>query len=215
MIHVYVALADNKSQGIVPVPAMLGNGDDPANNLYWGAGYGVKTFFRKSPNWTLIDSTTGVSTNVLERCFFRYKSGNILLRADAYRGSTIRRAILDFLTDAGGRSGADLVVYVGHNGLMEFSFPADTVKVRRKGTGAIALACCTRQYFKPWLNRLGAKSVLLTSGLMAPEAYTLEAALEGWIGKESSSKIRERATIAYNKYQKCGINGARRLFSTR
>jgi hypothetical protein len=50
---------------------------------------------------------------------------------------------------------------------------------------------------------------------MAPEAYTLEAALEGWIGKESSSKIRERATIAYNKYQKCGINGARRLFSTK
>lgn len=31
-IHVFVALADNKNQGIVPVAAILGNGDDPAHN---------------------------------------------------------------------------------------------------------------------------------------------------------------------------------------
>ncbi|MGC6431949.1 MAG: hypothetical protein ACON5F_12965 [Jejuia sp.] len=36
-IHVYVALCDNINQGIVPVPAKLGNGQDPKNNLYWGA----------------------------------------------------------------------------------------------------------------------------------------------------------------------------------
>ena len=41
-----VALADNDHQGIVPVPRQLGDGDDPANNLYWGARYGVKTYFR-------------------------------------------------------------------------------------------------------------------------------------------------------------------------
>ncbi len=41
-IHVIVALRDNASQGIVPVPAALGNGDDPARNLYWGARYGVR-----------------------------------------------------------------------------------------------------------------------------------------------------------------------------
>src|SRR5213596_1995295 len=34
--HVLVALADNKYQGIVPVPAAIGNGDDPVRNLYWG-----------------------------------------------------------------------------------------------------------------------------------------------------------------------------------
>ena len=28
-IHVFVALADNKNQGIVPVAAIFGNGDDP------------------------------------------------------------------------------------------------------------------------------------------------------------------------------------------
>ncbi len=44
-IHIFVALCDNKNQGIVPVPPILGNGEDPKNNLYWGALYGVKTFF--------------------------------------------------------------------------------------------------------------------------------------------------------------------------
>lgn len=41
-VHVFVALADNR-QGIAPVPARIGNGQDPANNLYWGARYGIKT----------------------------------------------------------------------------------------------------------------------------------------------------------------------------
>ncbi|EDY21883.1 hypothetical protein CfE428DRAFT_0008 [Chthoniobacter flavus Ellin428] len=35
-IHVFVALADNATQGIVPVPAKIGNGDDAEHNLYWG-----------------------------------------------------------------------------------------------------------------------------------------------------------------------------------
>jgi hypothetical protein len=47
VIHVFVALCDNKYQGIVPVPAKIGNGQDPLNNLYWGAAYGIKSFFKK------------------------------------------------------------------------------------------------------------------------------------------------------------------------
>ncbi len=33
-LHVIVALVDNASQGIVPVPVKIGNGDDAFNNLY-------------------------------------------------------------------------------------------------------------------------------------------------------------------------------------
>ena len=53
-IHVFVALCDNKFQGIVPVPAKIGNGQDQDNNLYWGCGFGVRTFFEKSKEWKLI-----------------------------------------------------------------------------------------------------------------------------------------------------------------
>ena len=35
-IGVFIALADNDSQGIVKVPKAIGNGNDPERNLYWG-----------------------------------------------------------------------------------------------------------------------------------------------------------------------------------
>ena len=47
VIHVFVALADNVNQGIVSVSASLGNGDNPASNLYWGAAFGIKTSSRR------------------------------------------------------------------------------------------------------------------------------------------------------------------------
>lgn len=49
---------------------------------------------------------------------------------------------------------------------------------------------------------------------MAPEAYTLKAAIDGWILKESSNQIRERAAKTYHKYQKCGLRAAKNLLVT-
>lgn len=226
-IHVFVALADNENQGIVPVPENLGNGDDARNNLYWGALYGVKTFFRKSANWELVTAENDPAPGVLERCVFRHRVGDVLLVADAYRGSEIRRAVTDYLSAAAGsgsatlevsgkkvsiHGGADLVVYVGHNGLMDFTIAEDSIQAGKTGRDAIVLACKSKPYFEPWLSRVGARPVLLTTGLMAPEAYTLEAAIEGWLAGESGEQIRERAAGAYHKYQKCGMDGARGLF---
>ena len=50
---------------------------------------------------------------------------------------------------------------------------------------------------------------------MAPEAYTLKAALDGWIAQEDDEAIRRRAAQAYDKYQKCGSRAALRLFVTK
>src|SRR5947208_1786430 len=66
-IHVFVALADNKNQGIVPVAAILGNGEDPVHNLYWGSAYGVKTFFSRSGDWELLPALPRPRSEVLER----------------------------------------------------------------------------------------------------------------------------------------------------
>jgi hypothetical protein len=46
---------------------------------------------------------------------------------------------------------------------------------------------------------------------MAPEAYTLKSALDGWMAHEGPEQVRERAAAAYDRYQKCGLKGARRL----
>jgi hypothetical protein len=74
------------------------------------------------------------------------------------------------------------------------------------------LACYSMRYFAPEIQKAGANPVLWTTHLMAPEAYTLEAALDGWIKNEYGTLIEERAAQAYHKYQNCGINGARNLF---
>jgi hypothetical protein len=64
------------------------------------------------------------------------------------------------------------------------------------------------------LKTSGAYPLLWTTNLMAPEAYTLKSAIDGWINRESGEQIRERAAMAYDKYQRCGLRGARRLFAT-
>ncbi len=226
-IHVFVALCDNESQGIVPVPEQLGNGDDPRNNLYWGALYGTKTFLRKSKDWTLLATVKNPDDKILERVIFQHKTNRAYLVADAYRGRQIKSAVKDFLDATAGDNprvlkhekikigiagGADLVAYVGHNGLMDFKVDPPEQKESGKDTCAIVLACKSMPYFKPYLAKLGCRPVLLTTGFMAPEAYTLEAALAGWLAGENAERIRNRAAAAYHKFQKCGINGAKRLF---
>ena len=229
VVHVFVALADNEHQGIIPVPKRLGNGTDPANNLYWGAGYGVKSFFARASDWKLLSAGSGPKLEVLERCVFKHRAQDVYLVADAYRGDLIKQAIVDFLKAAAGGNaekitvkgatftaggGASLVAYIGHEGLMDFQL---TDLPRKAGSGkrqAIILACISRSYFAGPLRAAGAEPLLWTTGLMAPEAYTLKSALDGWIANESGEQVRERAAAAYDKYQKCGLRAARRLLVT-
>jgi len=230
-VHVFVALADNQHQGIVPVPARLGNGDDPDHNLYWGSAYGLKTFFARSVEWSLMSCSAKPKPEVLERCVFKHRRTNTYMVADAYRGSEIREAILDFFDAAAGasaetifalpsakrltiRGSANLVAYVGHDGLMDFKLPIIPKRKNETHRDTIILACASKQYFADVLRAGGAYPLLWTTNLMAPEAYTLKSALEGWIAGENNEQIRDRAAAAYDKYQKCGIRGAQRLFAT-
>src|ERR1700722_2066164 len=108
VVHVFVALADNQHQGIVPVAAILGNGEDAEHNLYWGSAYGVKTFFTRSADWERITCGAKPKAETLDRCVFKYRAANVYLVADAYRGMEIKQAILDFLDSAAG-DGADML----------------------------------------------------------------------------------------------------------
>ncbi len=228
VIHVYVALCDNASQGIVPVPEKLGNGDDAYNNLYWGAYYGTKAFFKRSNQWTMVDCQA-VNDTIIERCVFQHKASNTYLVAHAYRGRLIKNCIEDFLKAAAGGElpqlyveGEELdngnkerlVAYVGHDGLMEFSIDQLPKAKGQAKRDAIVLACISKSYFEEPIRKTGATPLLWTTGLMAPEAYTLEAAVNAWIVGASSEEVREKAAATYHKYQKCGINGARRLLVT-
>ncbi|MEM7373057.1 MAG: hypothetical protein AAF587_30825 [Bacteroidota bacterium] len=229
VIHVFVALCDNANQGIVPVPASIGNGQDPHSNLYWGAGYGVRTYFSRSSRWKLIEKINKPAPHILERCIFKHTNQNVLLVADAYDGAKIREAIIHFTAASAGHhstsvsldtkeyqagGAADLVAYVGHNGLMEFDIPSPPPPLTSKKKDAIMLACISKGYFSPLLTKTGANPLLWTTGLMAPEAYTLEAAIQGWIEGKTDAEVQQLAAAAYHKYQKCGLRGAGRLLVT-
>jgi hypothetical protein len=229
VVHVIVALCDNEHQGIVPVPASLGDGGDPKRNLYWGAAYGVRTFFERSPDWDLVEVTESPKSDILERVVFRYADGKTLLVADAYRGESIRAAIVDLLAASSGAlttnidvegsavqiyGGADVVAFVGHNGLMDFDIDQDFNAKDGRDRDAVILACASRQYFRKKLKDTGANPLLWTTNLMAPEAYILHDALEGWIARESDESVRTRAAKAYSKYQKLSLKAAERLLVT-
>jgi hypothetical protein len=150
---------------------------------------------------------------------FEHKSGNAVLTTDAYRGRDIKQATHDFLEYAAGKKdakniSANLVVYIGHDGFMDFTlddYPAQQNTLKRD---AVILACLSQKYFTVPLRKTGATPLLWTTGLMAPEAYILDAALNGWLKNETGEQIRKRAAQAYHTYQKCGLNAAMRLFTT-
>ena len=187
-IHVFVALCDNKYQGIVPVAAKIGNGQDAASNLYWGAAYGIKTFFSKSSEWKLIETKKNPAENILERLLFKHKTKNIFLLADAYDGQFIKQTTIDFLLACSGKGittiksnaveipfggAADIIAYVGHDGLMDFSLPDEFIKQDDESRKTIMLACISKKYFSSHIKSTGADPLLWTTGLMAPEAYIL------------------------------------------
>jgi hypothetical protein len=231
VVHVSVALCDNAHQGIVPVPKAIGNGQDPRNNLYWGADYGVKSWMLRHEKWERVPATGAKPAAVLERLVLRRTiNGRVVyLVADAWDGAAISDTITDFLESAAGlRRGfvttfdgltlgtggdADIVAYIGHDGLMDFAPTARLTPAQGVHPRSIVLACASYQYFAPLLARAGSTPLLLTTGLMAPEAYTLGAAVDAFV---RNGDVHEAAAQAYHTHQSCGIKGARRLFrSTR
>lgn len=229
VIHVVVALCDNKYQGIVPVPARIGNGDDLIDNLYWGADYGVKSYFRRLKDWKLVQSVKNPAPKILERVIFRKSSGGAVLVADAYRGREIKAATEDFVSFAGGANpltlnvqgkeltaggGADMLVYVGHDGLMNFQL-SSTAKHQDARTRKVAiLSCKSREFFAPAVQAAGAEPLLWTKSLMAPEAYVLEAAVQSFLKHENGPHATERAAAAYAKHQNCSVRAARTVFAS-
>ena len=228
-IHVLVALCDNKYQEIVPVPEKIGNGQDPDQNLYWGAAYGIKTYFKKSKEWKFLKSEKKDSIR-MERLIFQHTSKkNYYLVADAYDGEYIKNCTKDFFYSSSGQmkhvlsvnsikiglyGNAKLVSYVGHDGLMDFQLSESFKNTDKKTRDCIILACYSKKFFSPLLRETKANPLVWTSHLMAPEAYILHDALTGYINNESGEQIRSRAALAYSKYQKCSVKAARNLLVT-
>jgi hypothetical protein len=215
-IRVFVALADNKTQGIVPVPAKIGNGDDSAHNLYWGCDEALPPVFRASADWKFNGREPGAKPAIIERVRFAHKSGRWQLIADAYRGSAIRECTVDFFQALTGDEPTEhlpLVAYIGHDGLMDFALPENAVLQRGPGRQAIVLCCLSERFFGPHLEKAGARPLLATTQLMYPGGFILRDVLAGWTRGETPAQLHDRAAAAYARNQGISVKAARGVFS--
>jgi len=234
VIHVYVALCDNASQGIAPVPAKIGNGNDPANNLYWGCTDGARAYFSKSKLWKRLSvGKVKGQPDILERLVFQHKRTKAIMVVDAWKGSSIKKTLQEFCRSCAGQNyesfqlkigqkthrfniagGADFLAFIGHNGLMEFSLDSLDANPHRKQNVDIAVLCCqSHQFFAKHTIPAKVHPVLMTQSNMYPGAFILHDALEGWFAKESVKKIRLRAAKAYAKNQKISTKSALNVFA--
>lgn len=210
-VRVFIALCDNKTQGIVPVGAKIGNGDDADSNLYWGCSDGFGSWFRSAHRWTVVKSEKDVSQDVLRRLQLRHESGEVELVAEAYRGSALRACLAAF-EQCAAAGACDLAAFIGHNGLMDFKLqPPQPVAANH--TEVIVLCCLSERYFGNRLRALGCRPRLMTQQLMYPGAFLLDAALESWRKGEDPERIRQAAARAYAKNQGISVRAAAGVFA--
>jgi len=213
-IRVFVALCDNATQGIQPVGAKIGNGDDPEANLYWGCSDGLGRFFPKSANWKTVDQDKDIDQAILRRLVLDHQADDLRLVADAYRGSEMKRCLEDFFkaTQSGKHA---LVVFIGHNGLMDtqVNLPAGGKAQGAAKTDAIVLCCLSDSYFSDALAELGARPILMTRQLMYPGSFVLHDGIESWRKGGSVGEIRTAAGKAYAANQKISQKSAVGVFA--
>ncbi len=217
-IRVIVSLADNTHQGIVPIKASLGNGQDPKNNLYWGAMYGVKSYFKRQTGWSVTKTdTTHFNPHVLEALNFHIKDQPFIGYAEAWDGAHQKEAT-EYFMKLLLRPEDSLTIFVGHNPLMDVDvdFPRFAAKHAAQNKNLerkfAVIGCQSKAYFEKGIAATGHTPYVLTNGNMAPEAYVVEAIIRAWLESKPAQTAREYAAKAYAKYQKIPLKNANWLF---
>lgn len=194
----------------------LGDPHLPAHNLYWGAKYGAARFLEDSGEYSTERATAAPLPDVLAQRRLVRRTGKserpVRVLLLAYDGAHIDRALRDFF-DAVALRRADLVVWMGHDRLMDVAAPA-LARATAPASTAV-LACSSESYFKPALDALGARSVALTRTFMAPEGYLLDALLDNVArhGVDERVALRRALIDAYARYQRITPAAAASVFS--
>lgn len=217
-VEVFVPLCDSAL-----IACGRGAAGDPRSlegNLYWGAAYGAERFLSRAHGFRVRSRRDGAPDSgvlrelVLERAPAKGERA-VRLSLHAYAGDLIDTALEDFLRAAAGGSPADLVVWAGHDRLMDREPPATLASTGTAPRPVVVLACMSEQFFGPVLRSVGARPIVLTRTMMAPEAYLLEAlaASVARHGPTESRLLRTALVEAYARYQRITPRAAGSVFS--
>jgi len=216
VVHVFVPLCDNENQGIISVSKSLGDGMNLRTNLYWGAGYGIKTHFIRKSKWKLVSAQKDIDTNILERVIFTRQYNpktKVVLIADAYRGDRMESCMRDYFNSLAGirndtillpsdstnlAKSRDLLVFNGHNGLMDVNMEwIDNEDGVFKD--AAVISCLSANWFMERLKCLKAYPLITTMDYLPPEAYIVEGIIDTWATEKTEEEIRLNAGNAMFK----------------
>jgi hypothetical protein len=222
VVHVYVPLCDNEHQGIVPTTPSLGNGMSLRSNLYWATSGGTKAFFKKQADWKLIYEALDIDTNVLERVVFEkiYDGTKVYFVADAYRGDRMEETVNDYLAAISGNrpqsiqfedqsvldisEAADLIMFNGHNGVMDYIDIKPWVNKSDKRTDIVMNACVSYGYLQEEFMLAGGYPLVRSNSLLYPGAYVLEQIIDDWVAGIDEKQICLNAGATYCKKHDCG-----------
>nr|WP_246057602.1 hypothetical protein [Leptospira gomenensis] len=216
-IEVFVPLCDGAY-----LACGKGKAGDPRSlkdNLYWGAAYGAESFLKRKPNFKIVETIDGAPDSPVLRKIkveriARPGESKVILRIHAYAGDRIDEALERFLRTASGNSDANLLVWAGHDRLMD-RLPPDIKSRSKNGQAVAVLACESEKYFGPILKTLHANPIAMTRTYMAPEAYLLEALADtaARSGIDDKRVVRASLIKAYSKYQRISEKAAGTVFS--
>jgi hypothetical protein len=106
----------------------------------------------------------------------------------------------------------DALGYAGHNRLMD----GKTLAPARGPLAPVpsfVLACKSEPYFAPAMERAGARPLVTTSTLRAPEGYLIDAIARGIGERLDPPALRRRAVAAYAKWQRLSARAAGSVFA--
>ncbi len=234
VVHVFVPLCDNEHQGIVPTTASLGNGFSLRSNLYWATSTGMKRYFKEKKTWTLLQSTKNIyhDSTVLERVVFKRTYPNkavVYLVADAYRGDKMLATLNDFFRAMSNNytstialpdhtisihGGADLVVFNGHNGLLDFpeGTPTTFYNTTNSQKDMVAIACFANEYFETEARQAQAYPIVRAKSTLHPGAFIISAIIDDWAMLKPVEQMRLSAGKAYCDVHDCSIKTSKNLF---
>jgi hypothetical protein len=222
IVHVYIPLCDNEHQGIVPTSKSLGDGLSIRTNLYWATSGGTKAYFKKHLDWKLLYDSLQIDTNVLERVVFErdFDGSKVYLIADAYRGDRMEETLNNYLAAISGahrdtirlQSGkeivaagnADMVMFNGHNGMMDAVSIQEWPNVDGKKKDVVMNACLSYGYLQKELMTAGGYPLVRTNTLLYPGAYVINQIIVDWVKGVDENQLCLNAGRTYCEKHSCG-----------
>lgn len=229
-VHVLVPLCDNEYQMIAPVSNSLGDGMNLRSNLYWGVSHGMRTVFKNDNKWKQVYHKKDADRNILERLIFYREFENkakVYVTLDAYRGDRMRECLEDFhgalrgiVTDTiqrknvtyGLYSKAQLLIFNGHNGMMENSI-SEGYNEDWIPKDAVSISCSSQYYFNDYFIKNNAFPLVTTTCSLYPGGDIVHDLIPAWANLDSAEEIKDRAALSYHKMKNTGLETAKRMFN--